>query len=525
MPTIIRTGDGAGFTRAGTSNLMVPVGSSGGASALRICDRVALRNLLPLPIPSNAGTEWQSNSNTVNPRTRVTDVVRPGGSGASIKFTRASADGDLIAACVNIGSEGGLTSPTNKASIVPGRSYTVSLWRGPASKAIASTTLPLNIYTAGGTLSRTIDAGLTHGTSARATADAWDQIGVTFTADAGEVFVRVALNISVSGGVIGDYVHVADAMITEGTQVHPWFSGYSAHGSSNVPPYQGVAMWAGVPNRSESILVSGAAPHYQRSGTHQTNGYGMLGDNSGFTPATYRAGQGHTGAGSFEFAGQMPNTLASSSYEVNPATDRITASAWARSATPTASGLYLGWAPYDAEGRLISPTHTLRVGGSALTTLAAALNPGATTMQLTDATGWFNGASSFSRYMNWWPFEGYANYTYSRNVAPDLWPQGGISGNTVTLNAPWAGPALPSGTPVRNTFASATYKYTLANNTALTSSWVRYQGVLSGLDSESGWGFSSFPRFACTSVRLLCWRTGNAATFQVSDVDVLVERG
>ena len=87
MPTIIRTGSGAGFTRASTSHLMVPVGSSGGSSALRIRDRVMLRNLLPIPIPSKALPQvYERNNASQNlPPTVDTSIVRPGGSGASIK--------------------------------------------------------------------------------------------------------------------------------------------------------------------------------------------------------------------------------------------------------------------------------------------------------------------------------------------------------------------------------------------------------------------------------------------------------
>ena len=118
---------------------------------------------------------------------------------------------------------------------------------------------------------------------------------------------------------------------------------------------------------------------------------------------------------------------------------------------------------YDADHLLISPEHVLRHLGAIGHTLAAPLNPGDTVIHLTNASGWSNASNlAATRGIAWYGYQNsdgttYANYTYTRNVAlgggSGLWSLGGVSGNMITLTAPWSGPALAAGTAIRNTGA------------------------------------------------------------------------
>lgn len=170
-----------------------------------------------------------------------------------------------------------------------------------------------------------------------------------------------------------------------------------------------------------------------------------------------------------------------------------------------ASRHYAGYAEYDAEFRFIEPRFVLQVAGSALTTLAAPLAVGATTMTLTDATGWHNGTTWHARDFVWWPYAdrsgSYDPYTYSRNAASTLsgygyqlvdnawvggaWNPGAVSGNTVTLRAPWPGPALPAGTPVRNAQSGATYAYALLGNQPVPTAWTTYTATIHGVNANT----------------------------------------
>jgi len=153
-----------------------------------------------------------------------------------------------------------------------------------------------------------------------------------------------------------------------------------------------------------------------------------------------------------------------------------------------ASTIMFGVACYDIDGQYITPRHYDEVVGSARTELAAPLNPGDTTITLADATGWHNGSTSTARTLRWYPYTNSKGYTYpvygySRNVTSGTngaWGAGGISGNTITLSAPWAGPALAAGTKVSNAKDGGTYVY--FNNQVLTpADWQRME-ALSGVD-------------------------------------------
>ncbi|GAB3255989.1 hypothetical protein GCM10027347_17520 [Larkinella harenae] len=159
---------------------------------------------------------------------------------------------------------------------------------------------------------------------------------------------------------------------------------------------------------------------------------------------------------------------------------------------------FLGIICYDVDGQPIQPQHFMKVNGSAQTTLAAALNPGQTTVTLTSAAGWHSGATASQRQMAWYPYtnglgQKYDDYGYSRNLSSNqasystvnggTWASGGISGNVITLRAPWAGPALPAGTKVANVMEGNTYMYAASlSNGLVPNVWTQYEATIQGIN-------------------------------------------
>lgn len=253
-----------------------------------------------------------------------------------------------------------------------------------------------------------------------------------------------------------------------------------------------------------------------------TNGSGLMGSNYNFSAFTFDAAQTHGGGGSFR-----KNVASGSggSDELMPVdiekTYRLVA--WARSGEDGGTNYnpsnyqYLGITPLDIDGNLVDPFSYSKYPGSTDTTLAVALNTGATTMTLTSAAGWLNtaGAGAYQRQMVWYGYTNskgytYPNYTYTRNnsyyvsstyQANGMWAAGGISGNVVTLTAPWPGPNIPAGTAVRNTNSGGTYKYITITG-AVPNTWTRYEGYIGGIDTGGEQLTNKFP-YGTAFVKLL----------------------
>lgn len=244
-----------------------------------------------------------------------------------------------------------------------------------------------------------------------------------------------------------------------------------------------------------------------------TNGSGLMGSNYNFSGFTFDAAQTHGGGGSF-----LKNVAYGAVWndELMPVdiekTYRLVA--WARSGEDGGTNYnasnfqYLGIVPIDIDGYLVEPFSYSKYPGSTDTTLAAPLNTGATTMTLTSAAGWLNtaGDGAYQRQMVWYGYTNskgytYPNYTYTRNIsyyisstyqANGMWAVGGISGNVVTLTAPWPGPNIPAGTAVRNTNSGGTYKYITITG-AVPNTWTRYEGYIGGIDTGGEQLTNKFP--------------------------------
>lgn len=143
-----------------------------------------------------------------------------------------------------------------------------------------------------------------------------------------------------------------------------------------------------------------------------------------------------------------------------------------------------GIAEYDSDHLAILPIHVLKFAGATDTTLAVALNPGDTQIRLANAIGWSNsvGESAATRALAWYGYtnssgQTYADYSYTRHVATGgasgLWDAGSVNlaTNTITLNAPWTGPALVAGAAVRNGTSGSEFQFVARNNQPVSGDW------------------------------------------------------
>lgn len=238
------------------------------------------------------------------------------------------------------------------------------------------------------------------------------------------------------------------------------------------------------------------------------NGTGLMGNNYNMSGFTFDVDT-HGGGGSFAVNVQQQSRLSDEFIPVDP-TKGYTLSLWAKAGNQdgslfnVANRQYAGFAFFDADQRSLDYMHRVKVGTSVNAVLTAQLAPGDTTMQVSDTTGWHNGASATHRHFVWWPYTNlkgytYPDYTYSRNTSYNTvvrpaygtgtviygtWQAGGIVGNTITLTAPWAGETLPAGTPVQNIANGSTYIYSLLGNHIVPNTWTNYTCTMFGLNNS-----------------------------------------
>ena len=199
----------------------------------------------------------------------------------------------------------------------------------------------------------------------------------------------------------------------------------------------------------------------------------------------------------FQFGGSTTSTtvdrnliLGDDRYVVDPnQTYTLMADAFAGDgaggAYDPASTNFLGFASYDVDGNFVSVNNYAKFTAAVDTTLAAPLNPGDTTITLTDGTGWANSGRNNQRALAWYGYTDstgftYPDYGYTRNVLINAWPAGGVSGNTITLTNPWSGPALAAGDAVRNSTSGGSYQYVLLSNQHIDETGDTYTAEIGG---------------------------------------------
>lgn len=163
----------------------------------------------------------------------------------------------------------------------------------------------------------------------------------------------------------------------------------------------------------------------------------------------------------------------------------------------------IGIVAEDIDGQVILPEHVSRYATATDTRLAISLEPGDLQIVLIDGRGWNNSdVDPKLRSLAWYGYTDsqgnvYDDFTYTRNVKVDptlgVWPVNGVSGNTITLNAPWAGPALAAGTAVRNAIAGDAIIPTLLDDGPLTTHGERFSATISGQWAAGDPNVNAFP--------------------------------
>lgn len=240
-------------------------------------------------------------------------------------------------------------------------------------------------------------------------------------------------------------------------------------------------------NSINSEIASKASVDYiiSRGTDLIANGTGLLGTNYNFPNTTFDSADTPIGRGSFRSNNASNTTIISTELiPVDPSKSYILQVYAKQKSSSNTATAYSGLAPYDVDQLNIQPYHYM-IQNNTTTTLANTVVPGATTIDLVNAANWNNsaGASYWLRSLiAWnyvdgqgktWPVE-----TYSRMRYSDLWADGGISGNQITLKVPWAGPTLPAGTPVSNGSSAGSYMYGGLNATVVPKVWTSYTSAI-----------------------------------------------
>lgn len=220
------------------------------------------------------------------------------------------------------------------------------------------------------------------------------------------------------------------------------------------------------------------------------NGSGFLLSNYNFSTATFDPTERPEGAsGSFVY--DTINSNETDEFIVIDPERKYRLSFYAKQLAAGEQGhLYSYIKAYDIDKLVIFPYSYARVTGSVVTTLAAPLNPGDTTITLTDATGWYDGATGHQRSIGFYDYADSTGYvypagTYTRNyIFNGAWPENGITGNVITLTTTYSGPARPAGTPVGNMRSGSSYPYVGAVNDYIPESWTKFSDEIGGVKQD-----------------------------------------
>ena len=236
------------------------------------------------------------------------------------------------------------------------------------------------------------------------------------------------------------------------------------------------------------------------------NGSGRMASNYNFSGTTYLPTICNNGsAGSFGFNGQV----ACNEYISVDFNQRIFFTCDIKNLVTQPSGcwhrIYVN--EYDID-KLSIVGQMVLYGGGTLTTLAEDLNPGDTTVHITDAShaNW-QSTTTHHKGLIFWNYTNSYGYlyppeTYSRNVYPysdsqSLWANGGVNASTgiITLSAAWTGPAIPAGTKVSRRSSGANFPYP-ASLAVTDTEWHTLAGYMKGV-CAAGENARGTGKFSC----------------------------
>lgn len=281
---------------------------------------------------------------------------------------------------------------------------------------------------------------------------------------------------------------------------------------------------------NDEIASKASQAYVQSRGTDLvTNGTGLLGTNYNFPSSTFNSADSPIGGGSFVY---NPGPQTRTTQELIPVDlDKryILSAAVRQLGTSNVGRVYIGLLPIDIDKLELNPTMYM-FQANTTTTLAVTLSPGATKIVLTSAANWNNaaGASTHLRSLIAWNYvdgqgKAWPTETYSRNFWNNLWNDGAVVGNEITLRVPWTGPTIPVGTSVSNGSAGSNYMYTTASNALIPKQWTTFKSAPIGgpLPGSTSTGrisaYSNFPPgTAYVKVVILLLSNTNDATSQLA---------
>lgn len=164
--------------------------------------------------------------------------------------------------------------------------------------------------------------------------------------------------------------------------------------------------------------------------------------------------------------------------------DRYKIEAEFKQKTGTMSRYYFMIVCYDKNKNMIDQREIYERYANTRTTLAADLNPGDTTITLTDDANWEyinDGIEHFSEQFAIFPDEHpYPDYTYSEIVGAYT----DVVDNVVTLRYTWSGKSYPAGTRIMRTSYGGTFSYIGASNSLMTTDWVYRTGTSTATEAD-----------------------------------------
>ncbi len=193
-----------------------------------------------------------------------------------------------------------------------------------------------------------------------------------------------------------------------------------------------------------------------------SNGFATMGTNYNFSQFTFNGADTYFSGGSFRATGVDDYGITLISDEFMPVDITKTYILSVAAKQTGQSYILFGLRFYDVDKNHIEPRHYQYIPNT-ITTLATNLNPGDAVINLTSGTNWLpNGGGPipvWQRSIIFWNYQNsfggsypFSINPYSRNFYYNVWNNGGIVGNTITLNMQggWPGPFYPAGTPCSN---------------------------------------------------------------------------
>ncbi|PIE09103.1 MAG: hypothetical protein CSA73_00270 [Rhodobacterales bacterium] len=374
-----------------------------------------------------------------------------------------------------------------------------------------------------------------------------DLVGVNTTADSNNRLSVAAANTLLTHEGAGHRLKINKAaeaetasLLTAGSddfQIKVSADGSSFHQSLVADAQTGVVRFpSGVegltpPEFGTGELVSTSYLNAQRPG-QVANATGLLGSNYNYPPSfAYDPAIAPNLPAAFRHDGYYPGRVEMAEpLAVDPnqvyrlesyLRQESTAGDWSAFAHGERHRHDMGLIFLDADGQEIDPRHHMRYrhnGTDSMTTLAAPLSPGDTTVQLTDASGW-NEADPQTEKRGLailaYKAPGGQRYShYSRLVEFGLFDLGQVNKGTgtVTLNQPLPASlgnpedgngTWPAGTPIANSDSSDAPRAAFYSTPALTDpdQWYRSRAHIGGVDlSGTNAPFNFPPGTACVRV-------------------------